>query len=105
VRSLWAEVRTGLLTNVLNPKVALFFLAFIPQFVPAGSPHKTISFLLLGAWFVAQGLVFLLVLVALSARLSRRPPSRALAQGLGVLGGVLFIALALRLLRERPALT
>jgi threonine/homoserine/homoserine lactone efflux protein len=105
VRSLWAEVRTGLLTNVLNPKVALFFLAFIPQFVPAGSPHKTVSFLLLGAWFVAQGLLFLLLLVALAARLSRRPPSGALARGLGALGGLLFLALALRLLRERPVLT
>ncbi len=104
VRALWAEARTGLLTNVLNPKVALFFLAFLPQFVPAGSPHKTLSFLLLGGWFVAQGLLFLLVLVALAARLSRRAPAPALARGLGALGGLLFIGLAMRLLRERPAL-
>ncbi len=99
----WAtDCRFGLLTNLLNPKVALFFLAFLPQFVPAASPSKTVSFLLLGAWFVAQGLVFLLLLVAGAARLSRLGASPRLRRGLNAVGGVLFIALALRLLRERP---
>ena len=98
-----ADFRTGLLTNVLNPKVALFFLAFLPQFVPAGSPHPTASFLLLGAWFVLQSLVFLLLLVALVTRLPRLRTAGPARRLLGGLGGVLFIALALRLLRERPA--
>lgn len=99
----WAtDFRVGLLTNLLNPKVALFFLAFLPQFVPAASPSKTLSFLLLGAWFVAQGLAFLLLLVAGAARLSRLGASPRLRRGLNAVGGVLFIALALRLLRERP---
>ena len=101
-RSFAADFRVGLLTNVLNPKVALFFLAFLPQFVPADSTSKTLSFLLLGAWFVAQGLVFLLLLVALAARLARLGASPRLRRGLNAAGGVLFIALALRLLRERP---
>lgn len=101
-RSFAADFRTGLLTNVLNPKVALFFLAFLPQFVPAASPHKTASFLLLGAWFVAQSLVFMMLLVALAARLSRLGASGAVRRALGALGGLLFIGLALRLLRERP---
>ncbi len=100
-RSVGADFRAGLLTNVLNPKVALFFLAFLPQFVPAGSAHKTVSFLLLGAWFVVQGLVFSLVLVALAARLSRLQASLGARRLLGALGGGLFIALALRLLGGR----
>ena len=101
-RSAWADFRSGLFTNVLNPKVALFFLAFLPQFVPVNSPDRTLSFLLLGGWFVLQGFVFLLLLVALAARLSRLQAPAAARRVLGALGGVLFIVLALRLLRERP---
>jgi threonine/homoserine/homoserine lactone efflux protein len=101
-RSLAADFRTGLLTNVLNPKVALFFLAFLPQFVPADAWSATASFLLLGAWFVVQGLLFLLVLVAASARLRRLQARPAVGRGLQALGGLLFVALALRLLHERP---
>jgi threonine/homoserine/homoserine lactone efflux protein len=103
-RRTWiADFRVGLLTNVLNPKVALFFLAFLPQFVPATSSSKTASFLLLGAWFVAQGLLFSLALVFVATRLGRMQASLVLRRGLNALGGVLFIGLALRLLRERPA--
>ncbi len=103
VRSVWADFRGGLLTNVLNPKVALFFLAFLPQFVPPDAWSATASFLLLGAWFVAQGLVFLLALVAVAARLQRLRARPAVGRVLNALGGLLFVALALRLLRERPA--
>jgi threonine/homoserine/homoserine lactone efflux protein len=101
-RPLWADFRAGLLTNVLNPKVALFFLAFLPQFVPAGSPSKTASFLLLGAWFVVQGGLFSLALVALAARLGRFGARPGVRRGLNALGGLLFLGLALRLLGNRP---
>lgn len=99
----WAQdFRIGLLTNVLNPKVALFFLAFLPQFVPATSPNKTLSFLLLGGWFVLQSCVFLLLVVVAASRLTRLGGSPQLQRGLKALGAALFVALALRLLRERP---
>jgi threonine/homoserine/homoserine lactone efflux protein len=99
-----SDFQTGLLTNVLNPKVALFFLAFLPQFVPADSPHKTLSFLLLGAWFVVQGFLFLMGLVLLASRLKKLRASPRASQLLNAVGGVLFIALAVRLLKEKPAL-
>ena len=102
-RSAWADFRTGVLTNVLNPKVALFFLAFLPQFVPAGTPSQTLSFLLLGGWFIVQGTLFLLGLVWLAARLQRLQGPPALARALNALGGLLFLALALKLLFGRPS--
>ncbi|PXW99247.1 threonine/homoserine/homoserine lactone efflux protein [Sphaerotilus hippei] len=96
-RSGWADFRLGLLTNVLNPKVALFVLAFLPQFIRADAPDKTQAFLVLGIWLVLQGALFLAVLVAAVARLrglGRRP---GLQRGLQALGGGLFMALAVRL--------
>ena len=84
---------------MLNPKVALFFLAFLPQFVPADSPSKTVSFLLLGAWFVLQGTVFLLGLVAVCAQLGRLRTQPAMQRAVQAVGGLLFLALALRLLK------
>jgi threonine/homoserine/homoserine lactone efflux protein len=48
LRRIYAQ---GILTNVLNPKVALFFLAFVPQFIDANAPHKALAFLILGAIF------------------------------------------------------
>jgi len=99
-RAEWAEFRTGLLTNVLNPKVALFFLAFLPQFVPAASPSKTASFLLLGAWFVLQGMVFLLGLVVVCAQLVRLRTRPVLQRAVQAAGGLLFLALAVRLLKS-----
>ena len=47
----WTIFRGGFLTNVLNPKVAIFFLAFVPQFIPEGAAHPSLSFLLLGVLF------------------------------------------------------
>jgi threonine/homoserine/homoserine lactone efflux protein len=95
----------GLLTNLLNPKVALFFLAFLPAFVPAASSHKTASVLLLGAWFVAQSFAFLALVVAMAAALGRAAGASAWRRPLQAAGGLLFFALALRLLTEASAST
>jgi threonine/homoserine/homoserine lactone efflux protein len=62
----------GALTNVLNPKVALFFLAFLPQFVTAESPHKALAFLLLGAIFIFNGTLWCLCVAAFAARTAHR---------------------------------
>jgi len=96
-----AEFRRGLLSNLLNPKVALFILAFLPQFVPAQLGDKTPALLLLGALFVLQSLLFLLLLVALTARLARTPAPVGLGRCMQGLGGLLFFALAARLAGAR----
>lgn len=96
-RSWAADFRVGLLTNVLNPKVALFFLAFLPQFIAAGEHDKTGAFLLLGAWFVVQSTLFLLAVVALVARLRRLArPTPGWSRALNATGAALFGALALK---------
>ena len=60
--------RRGIVTNLLNPKVALFFLAFLPQFIDPASERKVEAFLLLGATFITTGLTWCLVLAVAAAR-------------------------------------
>jgi threonine/homoserine/homoserine lactone efflux protein len=99
----WALCRQGFVTNVLNPKVALFFLALLPQFIVASAPGKTVAFVFLGAWFIVQGFLFLATLVAVVAALRRLPPSRWAARSLNGAGSLLFAGLAVRLaIAERP---
>jgi threonine/homoserine/homoserine lactone efflux protein len=62
----------GALTNVLNPKVALFFLAFLPQFVTADSTQKALAFLVLGAIFIFNGTLWCLGVAAFAARTAHR---------------------------------
>jgi threonine/homoserine/homoserine lactone efflux protein len=93
----WAAFRRGVLTNALNPKVALFFLALLPQFIDADAPHKTLAFLFLGGWVIAQGFAFLAGFVLLVAPLRRWSPSSRLRSVLNVAGGGLFVLLAARL--------
>ena len=87
----------GALTNVLNPKVALFFLAFLPQFVDADSPHKAAAFLLLGLVFICNGTLWCLGVAAFAARAAGRVrhSGRALLWINRTLGG-LFVYLGVR---------
>ena len=62
----------GFLTNVLNPKVALFFLAFVPQFISADAPNKALAFIVLGCIFNLNGMLWCNALSLFTARASAR---------------------------------
>jgi len=87
----------GALTNALNPKVALFFLAFLPQFVAADSPHKAAAFVLLGLIFIFNGTLWCLGVAAFAASAAGRvrQSGQALLWINRALGG-LFVYLGVR---------
>lgn len=92
----------GFLTNVLNPKVALFFLAFLPQFVQSDAPSKPLAFLFLGAIFNLNGTLWNLFVAWSSARIGggfRR--NAAVARWFTRCVGAMFIYLGIRLALHR----
>ena len=93
-----AHVRRGFIANVINPKVALFFIAFLPQFVDQGRGAVWPQMLLLGALFAAQTVVIFGSLGwfagSLGARLQKQP---AFAVWLDRCAGTIFFGLALHL--------
>ena len=94
-------VRKGILTNILNPKLSLFFLAFLPQFVPANAPDASARMLILGGVFMALTFLVFAIYAGLAASLRQQVLSRprimvwtqrSFAAALGVMG--LRLALA-----------
>ncbi|MBT9526976.1 MAG: LysE family translocator [Rhizobacter sp.] len=91
----------GVLTNALNPKVALFFLAFLPQFITPNSAHQALAFGLLGLVFTINGTLVTLVMAWLAGAARER---WAGAAGVGRLGlwlqrvaGAMFVVLGVKL--------
>ncbi|TCL71587.1 threonine/homoserine/homoserine lactone efflux protein [Hydrogenispora ethanolica] len=94
----------GVLNNVLNPKVALFFLAFLPQFVTKDNPFGPLPFILLGLTFVTTGTLWCLLLAVFSSLATAKlRGNHQFATLLNKLTGVLFVGLGLNLLRAKAA--
>src|SRR5699024_1376952 len=98
----WQIYKQGVLTNVFNSKVALFFLAFFPQFIDPSYGYAMLSFSLLGLSFAATSVVWCVSLALLAARFSeqlRQNPS--IEVWLNKISGVVFIGLGLRLMSAK----
>lgn len=89
----------GLLTNILNPKVTLFFLSFMPQFINPHNSYGIVPFLLLGATFLTTGTLWCLGLVFCSSRVTvfLRQNNKAAALINKICGGI-YVLLGLKLL-------
>ena len=103
--NLWRVYRRGFLTNVLNPKVALFFLAFVPQFIAPEAPHKALVFLLLGLLFNLNSLPINFGYAWLAAWAARRVHAVQRAMHwMDRAAGLLFVGFGLKLaMTDNPA--
>ncbi len=90
--------RDGVMVNLLNPKVAIFILAFIPQFIVAAKGNPILQFLILGLVFNFSGTSVNAVVGLSGARLGnwlRRSPG--IARQLQVISAIVFVVIAIRL--------
>ena len=103
--NLWRVYRQGFLTNVLNPKVALFFLAFVPQFIAPGTEDKVTAFLLLGLLFNLNSLPINFGYAWLAGWASRRVGAVQRAMHwMDRAAGLMFIGFGLKLaLSDNPS--
>lgn len=96
--SLWRIFRQGVATNVLNPKVALFFLAFIPQFVDPARGSVVLQFLLLGTMFNCSGTIVNTAVALAAGSLRHRFSSKAgVSRARRWFTGTVFVALGARI--------
>jgi threonine/homoserine/homoserine lactone efflux protein len=93
--------RRGLLTNLLNPKMALFSIAFLPQFVDPHAGNVGVQFLLLGACFVALEIAVDGTVGLLAGRLNRVLQGRRARRNLNVTAGSVFLGLGAKVALER----
>ncbi len=93
---------SGILTNLLNPKVALFFLAFLPQFVKPNFQNDILPFLILGGTFMTTGIIWCLALALFSAQLSQHIRAhKNIQKWLKKTTGAIFMGLGLKLMFDK----
>ena len=90
--------RQGFVTNALNPKVALFFLAFLPQFIDNNAPSTALAFLFLGVVFNVNGTIWNLMVAWITARAaSMMRGAKTFQRWIDCTIGALFVAFGVKL--------
>lgn len=93
----WNNFRRGLITNVLNPKVALFFLSFFPQFLSHDAIGSSIPFFILGCTYVALGIVWYVSLVLFVGLFADKlKKSTSFQKYMNRVSGIIFILMGLK---------
>lgn len=93
-------LRRGLVTNLLNPKIGIFYIGFLPQFVPAAYPVAA-TMLSLAGLHVAMGLLWFALLIGATLPLRRVLTLRAVVRTMDRVTGTVFVALATKLAISR----
>jgi RhtB (resistance to homoserine/threonine) family protein len=89
--------RDGFLTNILNPKVALFFIAFLPQFIDPTFRSTVVPFLLLGATFITTGTIWCMILALFASGIfAKLKSNRKVSSFINKLCGITMIGLGIK---------
>jgi len=92
----------GILTNILNPKIAVFYLAFLPQFIDPNYSNQVVSFLFLGGIFTFFGTIWCLLLAIYSAKFSEKITNNSTFKSrMDKIAGLVFIGLGLKVALEK----
>ena len=95
--ALWTVYKQSVIGNVLNPKVTLFFLSFLPQFIQVNAGHVELQMVMLGALFMLQTVLIFGAIALFSGAIGDRLRTNpVIANRLNAFAGVIFIALGVR---------
>lgn len=96
----WVMLKRGFLTNLLNPKIGVFYLTFLPQFIPAHANVRLDSFIL-AAIHAVLTLIWFALLITLTAPLTKMLRRPEVISGLDRVAGAVFILFGLKLVFSR----
>ncbi|MFI8492626.1 LysE family translocator [Peribacillus butanolivorans] len=92
----------GFITNVANPKVALFFISFLPQFIATDNSYGPFPFIILGLSFVMTGTIWCLIVANFSSYITKKLRNNSKIEYLlNKLTGIIFIGLGIKLFQTK----